>query len=93
MWANRSMSSGVPALCDGIAVRDPGMVLHSDQTNRCVPPFARRVTVIYITSRKGHELATAGSRTVCTCENAWISCAFRTLLRFAAARSANVGKR
>ena len=58
-----------------------------------LPPFARRVTVIYVTSRKGHELATAGLRTVCTCENASISCAFRTLLGFAAARSANVGKR
>lgn len=52
-----------------------------------------RVTVIYVISRKGHELATAELRTVCICENASISCAFRTLLGFAAARSANVGKR
>ena len=84
--ANRSMSSGVPVLCDGITVRDHGMVLHSDQTNRCVTALRRRVTVIYVTSRKGHELATAGLSTVCTCENAPISCAFRTLLGFAAAR-------
>ena len=49
-------------------------------------------TVIYVISRNGHELATAGLRTVCTCENAWISCAFRTPLGFAAAKSANVGK-
>ena len=53
----------------------------------------RRVTVIYVTSRRGHELATGGLRTVCTCEDASISCAFRTLLGFAAAQSANVGKR
>jgi hypothetical protein len=52
-----------------------------------------RVTVIYVTSRKGHELATAELRTVCTCENASISCAFRTLLEFAAAKSAHVGNR
>ena len=33
--------SSVPVLCDGIAVRDHGMVLHSDQTNPDVlPPFA-----------------------------------------------------
>jgi hypothetical protein len=54
-------------------------------------PAAAR-TVIYVISRNGHELATAGLRTVCTCENAWISCAFRTPLGFAAAKSANVGK-
>ena len=52
-----------------------------------------RVTVIYVTSRKGHELATAELRTVCTCENASISCAFRTLLGFAAAKNADVGNR
>ena len=56
--ANRSMSSGVPVLCDGIAVRDHG-VLHSDQTIDVLSPFAGGVTVIYVTSRKGHELATA----------------------------------
>jgi hypothetical protein len=33
------MSSGVPVLCDGIAVRDHG-VLHSDQTIDVLSPFA-----------------------------------------------------
>jgi len=44
---------------------------------------------ITIRSRTGY----GGIRTVCTCENASISCAFRTLLGFATARSANVGNR
>jgi hypothetical protein len=38
--ANRSMSSGVPVLCDGIAVRGPGMVLHLDKRIDVLPPFA-----------------------------------------------------
>ena len=79
-------------LCDGIAVREHGVCRIRTKRIRCVTALRRRVIVIYVISRKGHELATARLRTVCTCENASISCAFRTLLGFAAARSANVGK-
>ena len=49
-------------LCDGVAVRNRAITLQSGQTSGRVTPVCGRMRVIYVTSRSGHEMATAGLR-------------------------------
>ena len=86
-------SASQPLRHTAVAGASTGLSRRGHELARVLSRCSGGVTVIYVTSRNGHELATAGLSTVCTCENALISCAFRTLLGFAATRSANVGKR